>query len=153
MRSRLESRPATVGNAITTWGPWTTDVRLNSLIAEVSTDGTVGYRRPRLSVSLVGAGVIACYYGNCIPQDSVSRMSAFAGAQMLDSQQAFNIDPVTGNVTYISLTTATPLVIPIPTTFLIPVRATLALDFIDGLVTDDVAGLVATIEDEPQWRD
>lgn len=151
--NRLETRPPTSGNIVTVWGPWTTPVILQSIIAEIGAINGDPYRRPMLRVELVGAGTIAVFYGSAIRTENNTTVSAFAGASLLDSEQQTVITPATGVVTWTPLTNTIPCVIPLPNRFVIASRATLTFTLIGGIVDDDITGLIATVEDVPEFRE
>lgn len=147
--NRLETRPGTTGVGSVTWGPWTGAVLLKSVNCTLVTGPAVQHRRLRLTVNLLGAGIIGSYYSSAVPESQACRMTAYAGGTMPEIAQLFAIDPVTGLATYDYLTSEVPLVICLPVDCMLPARATLVLNVIDGVAGDALAALIAEVIDLP----
>lgn len=151
---RLESRPPANGTVTVVWGPWNTPIQLHSVIASIDATGGIAFRRPFLSVNLVGAGEIQRYFGSLVFSEEQSVISCYANAPALPDVVLANfIDPVTGAVTYATQLSPAPCVIALPEFCLIPQRATLSLVLVSGVITDTLDGLIATVEDMPAFRD
>jgi hypothetical protein len=145
---RNESRPPVLGASVSTWGPWSNDVLLIGMAVTIDTTaGTNAFRRPRLTISLVGAGILAVFYGTAFQGGTLSVASIAAISAIGDESRLTEIDTITGIATYESLTSTVPIILPITADLLVPERATLAFDIIDAEPSDAMSALNAVLID------